>query len=72
MADELDITADRMEAELQSILAHRKAQQATEASLSECEECGADIPIARQEAIKGCRLCIDCQSKTERNKRLFK
>lgn len=72
MADELDVTADRMEAELQAILAHRKAQQATQESLSECEECGADIPIARQQAIKGCRLCIDCQSKIERNKRLFK
>lgn len=30
-------------------------------SLSECEECGDDIPPARQEAVKGCRYCIACQ-----------
>lgn len=29
-------------------------------SLSECEECGDDIPKARQEAAKGCRLCVPC------------
>lgn len=30
-------------------------------SLTECEECGYDIPKARQEAVKGCRLCFGCQ-----------
>jgi RNA polymerase-binding transcription factor DksA len=30
-------------------------------SLSECEECGDDIPKARQDAVKGCRLCVACQ-----------
>ena len=31
-------------------------------SLSECEGCGGDIPKARQDAVKGCRLCFHCQS----------
>lgn len=31
-------------------------------SLTECEECGDDIPKARQDAVKGCRLCFDCQA----------
>ena len=35
-------------------------------SLSECEECGNDIPAARQQAIKGVRLCFDCQSVADR------
>ncbi len=30
-------------------------------SLSECEECGVEIPPARREAVKGCRLCVECQ-----------
>ncbi len=30
-------------------------------SLAECEECFDAIPKARQEAVKGCRLCFDCQ-----------
>ena len=35
-------------------------------SLSHCEECGEDIPKARQEAITGCKLCIDCQTYLEK------
>ncbi len=31
-------------------------------SLSHCEECGAEIPAARREAIPGVRLCVPCQS----------
>ena len=31
-------------------------------SLTECEECGDDIPKARQDAVKGCRLCVPCQA----------
>lgn len=40
------------------------------ASLSECEECGDAIPLARQEAIQGVRLCITCQ--TEEDQRTAK
>jgi phage/conjugal plasmid C-4 type zinc finger TraR family protein len=29
-------------------------------SLSECAECGESIPVARQEAVPGVQLCIDC------------
>lgn len=41
-------------------------KQRSQPSLSECEECGEDIPKARQEAIKGVRLCIYCQERAER------
>jgi phage/conjugal plasmid C-4 type zinc finger TraR family protein len=37
-------------------------------SLSHCDECGEDIPLARQQAVAGCRTCIDCQSLNERNR----
>ena len=30
-------------------------------SLKHCEECGADIPEARREALPGVRLCVHCQ-----------
>ncbi|MEG4315377.1 TraR/DksA C4-type zinc finger protein [Pseudomonas sp. FIP_A4] len=30
-------------------------------SLSECEECGVEIPQARRDAVQGCRLCVECQ-----------
>lgn len=34
-------------------------------SLSECVNCGEDIPRARQKAIPGVRLCVDCQTELE-------
>lgn len=30
-------------------------------SLSHCEECDAPIPVARQKAVPGVRLCVACQ-----------
>ena len=37
-------------------------------SLSHCDECGEEIPLARQQAIQGCRTCIHCQSLSERGR----
>ena len=39
-------------------------------SLTHCEECGDEIPKARQEAVKGVTMCIHCQELSERRKRL--
>lgn len=44
----------------------RLEAQRSQPSLEECEECGEDIPKARQEAIPGVRLCIYCQERSER------
>ena len=35
-------------------------------SLSHCFECGEEIPLQRQQAVPGCRLCIDCKELAER------
>jgi phage/conjugal plasmid C-4 type zinc finger TraR family protein len=37
-------------------------------SLSNCVECGEDIPPARQKAVSGCTMCIECQTYFERKK----
>lgn len=60
--------ADMAQAERESVaavLARFKPLEAVGESLSECDECGEDIPLARQKAVKGCRLCIGCQSVLE-------
>ena len=31
-------------------------------SRTHCEECGAEIPAARREAVKGVRFCVACQT----------
>jgi len=37
-------------------------------SAEECNECGSDIPKARQEAVKGCQFCINCQELADKGK----
>lgn len=35
-------------------------------SLSSCEECGESIPIARQKALPGVRLCFQCREEADK------
>ncbi|MEC7120680.1 MAG: TraR/DksA C4-type zinc finger protein [Pseudomonadota bacterium] len=64
MADLADIAQAHAET-LADTLARYQQQAPVGESLSECEECGNDIPAPRRLAVKGCRLCIDCQSVRE-------
>jgi phage/conjugal plasmid C-4 type zinc finger TraR family protein len=63
-------------AQLHSIHLHLNAIEAVRAkmpkgpSLEECEECGDPIPKERQEAVKGVTMCIYCQERSEKLKRL--
>ncbi len=41
-------------------------KQAAQPSLSECEDCGEDIPVERQTLVRGCTRCIYCQGLHER------
>jgi phage/conjugal plasmid C-4 type zinc finger TraR family protein len=45
------------------------AAQALLESLSECEDCGEEIPVARQQLVPGCSRCIHCQGIHERRQR---
>ena len=63
MADIADIGNDEMQRHLDQALA--AFQPATGESLSECEECGNEIPEARQKAVKGCTLCVACKEVME-------
>ena len=40
--------------------------QASKPSLTHCEECGDEIPVKRQQLVKGVRLCVFCQQLHER------
>jgi phage/conjugal plasmid C-4 type zinc finger TraR family protein len=31
-----------------------------------CTDCGAEIPVARREALPGVRLCISCQAQADK------
>ena len=62
-------------AQLHSIHLHMNAiagirqklsKQTQQASLSECQDCGEDIPLARQQAVPGVQRCVFCQQAHER------
>ena len=51
------VEAEMREAALQQI----QAQAGGTFRRSHCEDCGAPIPPARQEAVPGCTRCVLCQ-----------
>ena len=63
-------------AQLHSIHLHMNAiagirqklsKQTQQASLTECQDCGEDISLARQQAMLGVRRCIFCQQVHEKH-----
>lgn len=67
VADEADMAFILEQTQLaRQLHAIQSSVNTSATSLSECVECGADIPEARQKAIRGCQLCVDCQSHLER------
>ncbi|WP_417539549.1 TraR/DksA C4-type zinc finger protein [Marinobacter sp.] len=55
----IELAERAMAEQLQRSIDNRVRYQGV--SLTECDGCGGDIPKARQDAVKGCRLCFDCQ-----------
>ncbi|MCG8426723.1 MAG: TraR/DksA C4-type zinc finger protein [Chromatiales bacterium] len=41
-------------------------QSQSHSSTCECEDCGAEIPKARQQAVPGCTQCVSCAEYFER------
>ena len=62
MADDIDRAGERIDAEMQARL--RVLPTFNTASLSECQDCGEEIPSKRC-AIGGVTRCVDCQNHFE-------
>lgn len=58
---------DQIDATIKDGVAHARSRLPKGPSLSQCEECGAAIPEARQLAIPGVRLCVACQEAVDRD-----
>lgn len=69
MADIIDLAGDRIDAEMTARL--RVLPVFDIASLTECSQCGDDIPVARQ-ALGNVKMCIDCQDHHDRLVRHWK
>ena len=52
---------------IEDAIKRARAQLPSGPSLSHCEECGVEIPVARQQAVPGVRLCVPCQAERDQD-----
>jgi phage/conjugal plasmid C-4 type zinc finger TraR family protein len=52
---------DQIDATVKDGVSRAQSKLPTGPTLTHCEECGAEIPSARRQAIAGVRLCVPCQ-----------
>ena len=57
---------DQIDASTQDAIDRAKRNLPKGSSRTKCEECGEKIPVARQKALKGVRLCVSCQEEVDR------
>ena len=57
---------DQIDASVEDALNSVRRRLPAGPSLKHCEECGAEIPLARREALLGVRLCIPCQTEADK------
>ncbi|TDK65992.1 TraR/DksA C4-type zinc finger protein [Sapientia aquatica] len=75
MSDPLDIASEReqfirqLALDTQRQRSHTAGKTAADsAEFCTVDECGAPIPEARRQAVPGCRHCVDCQQRLERQR----
>jgi len=56
---------DQIDASVEDAVERARSQLPSGESLKCCEECDAEIPEARRQAVPGVRLCVDCQSELD-------
>lgn len=66
MADEADFANDLMAEVIERAVAARVTFYGV--SAAECEECSADIPVKRQRALPGVRVCVACAEVADINR----
>ena len=57
---------DQIDASTQDAIDRAKRNLPKGSSRTKCEECREKIPVARQKALKGVRLCVSCQEEVDR------
>ncbi len=56
---------DQIDASIADAVERARSKMPSGESLSECEQCGKEIPEARREAVPGVKLCINCQENSD-------
>ena len=58
---------DQIDASVEDAVERTRSLLPRGESLPQCEDCGAEIPKGRREALRGVRLCVECQSERDRH-----
>lgn len=66
-----DAVQEQIDASVQDAVARARTKLPRGESLSHCAECGDKIPEPRRAAVPGVRLCISCQSASDRREAAF-
>lgn len=53
---------DQIDASVKDAVERARGQLPKGESLTHCEECDKEIPLARRQAVAGVRCCVECQS----------
>ncbi len=53
---------EQIDATIEDAIARARSALPKGESLVHCEQCDAQIPAARRQAVPGVRLCVNCQS----------
>lgn len=62
---------EQIDATIEDAVKRARDQLPKGQSLTHCEECEKEIPLARREAIAGVRLCVSCQSEHDKDSAAF-
>lgn len=62
---------DQIDATIDDEIKRARSRLASGPSLSHCAECNAEIPEARQKAVPGVWLCVNCQEAEDREQTQF-
>jgi len=57
---------DQIDATIEDAVKHARDQLPKGESLRNCEECDAEIPEARRNAVPGVRHCVNCQTELDK------
>ena len=58
---------DQIDASVEDAVERARNRLPRGESLLQCEDCGAEIPERRREALRGVRLCVGCQGERDRH-----
>ena len=56
---------DQIDASIEDAVLRARSRLPQGESRRECEECGAEIPEGRRQAVPGVRLCVACQAEQD-------